>query len=160
MLVVCPFTEIQSATSDALDASGFAWEARYVGDSDESYWALLSELWAGDEDLAIVEHDIVIAPETLREFDECPSVWCSAPYPYFVGLYAGLGCTRLRARVRRVVPNILDEVARMSNSQHTPKHWCVLDGFLQAQMRTYGFTPHLHAPVEHLGDLRPSHGCQ
>ena len=160
MQVIVPFVEIQPATKQALDASGWPWEGRYVGDSDSAYWELLKELWTPEHDLCIGEHDIVIGHDTLALLEACPEPWCAASYR-FLGRdgYTGLGCVRFRAELIAKVPGLLDEVAEMSSGPlHPKRHWCSLDSFLQVRLRGHGFNVCVHPPVQHLHEW-PSHGC-
>lgn len=160
MRVVCPFTTLRPQTAEALDASGYPWEPVDVSGSDEDYWELLYDLWAARQDFCIVEHDIIIAPGILAEFESCPELWCVSPYPYMHGgEYAGLGCVRFRAEVMNVMPRLMDDVATRTNTKHPSKHWCTLDAWIQEKLYGQRFSPHRHAPSEHLDSLRPTHLC-
>lgn len=111
MRVVCPFTRISPETRDALDASGYLWEARDVSGSDTAYWDLLAGLWAAGEAFAVVEHDVIPAPGALASLETCPADWCSSPYPYFVGMYPGLGCARFGDGIMARHPDLMTVVA-------------------------------------------------
>lgn len=160
MLVVCPFTEIHPMTSEALDASGWPWEKRYVGDSDSAYWELLKELWTPTHDLCVVEHDIVVKRDTIALFEICPEPWCAAPYNFLGrGSYMGLGCVRFRSELIAKTPELIDQVGEMeSGPLHPKRHWCSLDSFLQTRLRWLGFKVCEHPPVQHMHEW-PSHGC-
>lgn len=162
MRVVLPYVEGHtelSKVTEALKASGFTWEAIEVSADDEVYFDVISALWGRDQDFCIVEHDIVIGPGTLQRFETCENLWCACPYPYLRGYYAGLGCARFREELMLAVPNLMAEVAQMSNKRHPPRHWCTVDGFMQQCLLGHGFHMCQHEPVETLGVLTPSHGC-
>ena len=163
MKVVLPWTDINPSTIDALASTGWQWESPYVGSSDTSYWQLLSRLWTGGESFVIVEQDIVVRPDTLDGFDECPSQWCGAPYPYFVGRYVGLGCMKFSADLLRQHPFVMAQVGQMYDDTHPPKHWCRLDGWLQIVLQMAQVPRcQLHEPVGHRDNgasLLPTHGC-
>jgi hypothetical protein len=159
MRVYCPCTAITPATRAALDASGYRWEPRDVSASDGAYWALLAELWAAGEEFAVVEHDVVPSPSALASFEACGNDWCSCPYPYLAGTYAGLGCTRFRAAIMSRHPDLMDVVATMSNDAHEPKFWCTLDGFMQIILRGRGERQCTAHPEAGHPSHSPAHGC-
>jgi len=157
MRVVVPFTKIADETREALDASGYPWEAIDVSDSLTAYWELLSDLWGFQSDLCIVEHDIVVGPDTLKSFDECPNLWCGSPYPYLSGTYAGLGCTRFRAAFMVDLPTAVEIAGRREYPNHGQFHWCVLDDSLKRVFAEHKKTMCMHLPVDHVGDQMPTH---
>lgn len=159
MRVVLPYTTLTPEVTRALDAAEMDWDGVDVSDSDEAYWELLDDLWSYGQDFAIVEHDVVVNPGTLKSFEECPEMWCAAPYPYFVGTYTGLGCVRFRSEAMRTVPGLFGEVASKSDTKHPSKHWCALDSRIQAILQRQGLSVCRHDPVLHLGDNKPTHGC-
>ena len=161
MRVVLAYTMLVPEVTRALDASEVDWEGVDVSDSDEAYWELLDDLWNYGQDFAIIEHDIVVSPGTLKSFEECPEPWCAARYPYLRGFYAGLGCVRFRSSMMQAAPHLMDEVALLHNATHAPKHYCTLDAWIQRQAREHGLgTACLdHGKVDHLGDQWPRHGC-
>lgn len=159
-----PYIHADPRVRNAAKAHPDDWdEVRWnVGLSDTSYFEAMSLYWRPGSGfgLAVVEHDVVVNPSTFFEFDACPNLWCAAPYPYFVGMHAGLGCVRFHAELITAVPNLFDQIAGVSTPDHPPKHWCSMDGIMARQLMGLGYRQCLHPPVEHLGDLRPSHGCQ
>ena len=162
MRVIMPFTERVQEVTDALDATGYAYDAIDVSATDTSYFKLVRELWVMGDGWINVEHDIIPRATTFKEFEECPHAWCAAPYPYVVtGLYAGLGCSKITKQVIKRHPNIMDRVWAITDDTHLIHgHWCRLDGWLRALLEQEGETMHLHLPpIEHLGDNYPSHGC-
>jgi len=159
MRVICPYTRISPATREALDSSGYAWEPHDVSGSDDAYWGVLAGLWAAGEDFAVVEHDIIPAPGALASFEACAHGWCSCPYPYLAGTYAGLGCTRFRAGLIARQPDLMDVVATMSNDSHPPKSWCTLDAWIQVVLRQRGENMCTAHPEAGHPSRSPSHGC-
>jgi hypothetical protein len=160
MRVLLPYTELQSEVTEALDASGFPWEAIDVSDSEEAYFEVLHDMWSFGEAFAVVEHDIVIDPEkSLQGFVECPEPWCACYYPYLRGLYTGLGCVRFSKALVNAVPGLMDEVSIQSSRHHPPKHWCSIDGWMQFRLAAHNYRICRHGPVTNLGETIPSHGC-
>ena len=159
MRVVVPFTDLRPETVEALDASGYPWEAVSVKFSDYAYFELVAQLWREQQDFGIVEHDIKVGSDTLSGMETCVELWCAAPYPYLNGTYAGLGCARFRSQLMVEIPELMDEVALMGNDDHPPRHWCVVDGFMQIRLALRGYSSHRHGEVVNLGGLRPAHGC-
>jgi hypothetical protein len=80
MRVVVLYTKISAKTVVALNRSGYEFERVKVSDSNEAYWEVLADLWGYGEDFCIVEHDIVVGPDTLREIYACPEPWCVCSY--------------------------------------------------------------------------------
>lgn len=160
MRVVVPYTHIAAATASALTATDWPIEASYVGASYEAYWELLAGLWQDGETFAIVEHDIVVRPDTLDALQDCPHEWCSYGAPYYNGVYHGMGCVKFSAGLIARHPRALEQVAEYSDADHPPKHWCRLDAWLQGRVLV---SEYRHRHEEVLGhskaDLLPSHGC-
>lgn len=145
------FAAIRAAGADPFDVC-------LVDDTD--YWCLLAELWSKGHGFAVVEHDVVIAPDTLDRFDACSNDWCAQRYEYFVGPYAGLGCMRFSAALIARNPDALRRVATMSDPTHPARHWCRLDAWLQQVLSAARETLCIHeGTLEHLGGTVPSHGC-
>jgi hypothetical protein len=164
-----PRREVSDALHDAVQAAiGFgahlAVERIETGD-DEAYWRALRQAWLGcleaEEDLVVVEQDIRVARYALCDLIRCSAHWCAAPYPYFVGLYAGLGCAKFGAALIGRHPDLWDAVGTMSNPRHPQKHWCTLDAWAQQVLQNRGERVHRdhHPPAEHLSDGWPTHGC-
>lgn len=158
MRVVVPFTSLRPETAAALSASGFPHEPVEVDDGD-GYHRLLSGLWAAGESFAIVEQDIVVGPGTLPDLAACPRDWCSCPYPYMNGLYAGLGCARFRESVIARHADLMDVVAGMSDEGHPPKHWCRQDGYMRAVLMQRGERQCTAHPEVGHSSRSPAHGC-
>ena len=58
-----------------------------VGVDDEAYYRLLASLWHDAQDFIILEHDHVLPPNAITDFEKCPELWCAHPY----WLYGGWG---------------------------------------------------------------------
>ena len=162
MKVYVPFTEVHKDTLAALVASKCDYELVRVSGSDEAYWELLSDLWAKRETFTIVEHDVVIRPDTIDELANCSFDWCAFPIPYLSSTHIGMGCVKFGVSLMQRFPDALDRVAPISDAKHPPKHWCRLDAWLQTRILPMQ-ERHNHTTV--LGHIRsgdtisPSHGC-
>jgi hypothetical protein len=163
--VIVPYTHIAPGVAEALDATKWQWTGIDVSGSDENYWRVLQTLWQSGETFCIVEHDVLLRPNTLTELDLCESAWCAFPVPYMGGGYAGMACVKFGASLIAACPDALDRVAPLSDASHPPRHWCRLDSWLQyGILPTTGFSRHVHdPPLGHFrpdgGEPWPSHGC-
>lgn len=160
MRVILPFTKRIAKVTAALALSGYKYEPIDVSESQFRYYHVIKELWDAGETFCTVEHDIVIRPDTLASFDDCPSDWDVAPYNYPLmpgGLYAGLGCCKISDRLIARNPDAMEKVGQMSDKSHKAKSWCRVDGWLKQVLVEAGERPHAHDQVEHLGDGWPSH---
>lgn len=160
MKVYVPYTNLAEGVVSALEASGYAYTPVWVGGDSTDYWSLLSDCWSNGETFAIVEHDIVVRPESLAELDTCPYEWCSFGAPYFCGVYHGLGCVKFTANLIARHPNALDKVAAYHDEGHPSKHWCRLDAWLQDRVLASEYRHRHETVLEHAKkELVPSHGC-
>ena len=165
MTIVLPFTKIKPGVRKALKATGRNWEEIDVSESDEAYWELISSLWREAQDFAVVEHDVIVRPDTFDEFENCQGDWCAFQIPYLHGYYPGMGCVRFRAGLMRAYPSLLDQVAAMSNEKHPRRHWCVVDGFMRFILTERLMVSQCvhQPPVGHYRTYKthpqPSHGC-
>ncbi len=121
-------------------------ELVFVGDDDYAYARLVEALWG--ESFILVEHDIVVGPDTLRELIDCPEPWCGFPYleEPASNPVTGLGCTKLDARLMDVPPWDM-----------TPT-WGNVDASLIGRIRDErGNVEHRHGPaLDHLNPrVRP-----
>ena len=162
--VVCPFTAIKPGVAEALDATGIAWEAIDVSGSDSSYWELLDSLWTAGETFIVVEHDVIVRPDTLDYLRYCPqSDVCTYPIPYFWSPQAvGMACNKFGSTFIARHPDLMAQAAEMSDEQHPPKHWCRQDQWIQTLIRPEVYHVHL-PPLAHYREpgksLTSSHGC-
>ncbi len=166
MRVILPYTHLIPEVVAALAETNHIWQPWDVSYNDYAYWQLLSELWLRRETFCIVEQDVIVRPDTLKELEDCPESWCSFPVPYLGGEYYGLACTKFDTRIIDAVPDALNEVGRRSvGENHPAKHWCTIDYWLQyVILPQTGIARHYHTPA--LGHYRedglppyPSHGC-
>lgn len=161
LIVYLPFTAVAPGVREALRATQHPYREVYVGMRDTAYWELLSGLWSKGQTFAIVEHDIVVQPDSLKELEECPWDWCSFGAPYFRGVYHGLGCIKFGTELIKRHPGALEQVAAYPpDDKHPPKHWCRIDTYLQRALS--GEYHHRHeAVLTHVKDekLLPTHGC-
>jgi hypothetical protein len=166
--VVMPYTRLRNEVVQALAG----WDVVFVdvSGSDEAYWELLARLWAKGTGFILIEHDILVRPDTLDELVNCERPWCSFQVPYVGRLYAGLSCAKFTAALIARYPDALDRIAELEDEDHRPKHWCRLDSWLQAYvLNPGGETMHVHGPpLEHVRDeaspaapwaIGPAHGC-
>jgi hypothetical protein len=164
--VVVPFVQIAPGVREALAATGHEWEELYVGDSDESYFNLLSGLWTGGEGFIVIEHDVIVRPDTLDELVNCECSWGCFPVPYLGGAYAGMACVKFAGWLTQQYPDAMQQVGTMSNADHLPKHFCTIDSWLQMRVLPgFGLRRHEHGPVlghyrTYVGSPWPTHGCR
>lgn len=163
--VICPTvgatdSRVVTALECAADRAGAALYFHALDPGvDRDYFDLLSAYWRSGETFCIVEHDIVVRPEALVEFEECPERWCAAPYRYVGSTHYGLGCVRFDGSLLAAHPDVMDRVAVMCDPSHPPRHWCRLDAWISAVLYDRGERRDGHAGmVEHLNQ-GVSHGC-
>jgi hypothetical protein len=114
------------------------------------------------EPFIVVEHDIVVRPETLRELRDCPEDWCSMPYPYLNEAEAwGMGCVKFSDRLIVRNPWIFQQFENDGDSLHPPRHWCRLDAHIWAALTENGEHRHDHPgpALGHVGGGTVAHGC-
>lgn len=157
--VILPYTKLDDQVVGAIVDSGYEPELCDVSASDESYWDLLHGLWAGKEDFCIVEHDIKVNDDTLHLMRQCSSLWCACSYRYLRGKHVGLGCARFRKELMVLYPEAMNVIAEWTHPSHAAKHWCTLDHYLHCFLDNKDVLLHRHAEVEHLGSIKPAHGC-
>jgi hypothetical protein len=156
MKIVVPYTNLRPETQLALEATGRRFVRAKVGD-DDRYWQLLRSLWAAGKDFAVVEHDIIVSPDTFDIFDGCPSEWCVAPYPFRHRLCSGLGCTRFRGSLLLRFPEVMLEVEKRSHPAYLgQRNWRSLDACIRDLLWERDVVRCRHDPVGHVGE----HGCE
>ena len=165
--VLVPFTSLRAETVVALSNSDIPYEmvARPILD-DEGYFFALAEAWTPTpehmaEPFILVEHDIVVRPETLRELRDCPEDWCAAPYPYLDKPEAwGMGCVKFSDRLIVRNPWIFRQFANDGDDLHPPRHWCSLDFHIWTALTENGEKRHDHQGLlGHVGGTTSAHGC-
>lgn len=158
--IAVPFTDLKAQTVVALNGQ----EVRYAPMlNDESYWELLRDLWQIGKSFIVVEHDIVVNESTIDELRLCDSDWCAMPFPYRGEERAySLACTKFSSALIRRHPDLMDYVAGLYDSTHSPRHWCRLDAWIWEALTTAGEKRCEHSrsePVGHIGAQFPKHGC-
>jgi hypothetical protein len=167
--IVQPYTRLRPEVVQALTG----WDVAFVdvSGSDEAYWQLLADLWSKAQTFVIVEHDILVRPDSLDELVECHEPWCSFQVPYVGRLYAGLSCAKFSAGLIARYPDALDIVGEIDEPpEHPRRHWCRLDSWLQSHvLNPGGEIMHVHGPpLGHLRDdavpsapwaIGPAHDC-
>jgi hypothetical protein len=159
-------------------------EQVYVGGHLTDYWDGIASRW-GTDDLMIVEHDIVIHDDVVRQFEECPAPWCLFPYWHSAWLEQSLGCTRFRKELATLVsPQEIQEECwascwecnpglvspgikdmrdlrgwREKNPSEVLGCWRHLDGKIHWALTHRGMKPCVHTPVvSHLNHPLPGPG--
>ena len=172
MRVIWPYTDASTEESyRAVMACGYTVETFDMSNDDTAYGRLLEELWADAETFMVVEHDIVIATTTVREFDECEEEWCSAPYTYFdqpvTTSGGGLGCTKFDKTLMARWPSMMRSANQLPCVGHPNGHWCTRDLAIYTLLRQGGnFASQYparrhqtHTEVHHRAG-KCSHGCK
>ena len=165
--VLVPFTALRAETIVALGNSDIDYEmvARPITD-DQGYFHALSEAWTPTQDhypepFIVVEHDIMVRPETLRELRDCPEDWCAAPYPYLNEDEAwGMGCVKFTDRLIVRNHRMFDAIG-YGDSLHPPRHWCAMDARIWKYLTERGEERHDHPgpALGHVGGRTITHGC-
>ena len=145
MKLVIPYTTLHPLVPKVLRDYGFS--PRFVHlPENNSYWALLSALWAEQEDVIIVEHDVVPGPESLPELIACAKPWCAFSYlrqitpdRSSVGDYFGFGCVKFSRELMVKLPDAF--------SQMTDHHWSKLDSQFEWYTYQNSVRPHHHRPA-------------
>jgi hypothetical protein len=172
VIVVYPYTTPTTESLQALKMYAPTAVRYDVSEDDFAYGRLLEVHWALGVDFMVIEHDIVIGPNTVREFEQCPEEWCSAGYTYFDKPVngtpgGGLGCTKFGAQLLQRWPTLMVEANHLACQGHSDGHWCTRDLAIWSLLRQGGMSAsqypakrhETHTEVGH----RPgpcSHGCK
>lgn len=160
MQAICPYTRIHPRVRESLRSERLVFV--HLG-TDDSYWGLLSRLWARAEPFILVEHDIEVHPRALPELEACSEPWCLFPFSRLLpgphsswdgeGWSAGiplldksLGCVRWSVELMTGEPDVMEVVGTMSCGGSPPKHWCRLDDAIAQVLERRGYHPHIHHP--------------
>jgi hypothetical protein len=138
MKIVVPYVTLHPVTRHCLESEKL--DAEYVQmQDDDDYRRLMQRLWRENKPVVIVEHDIAPWPGAIRELWECPCAWGAYSYKIDggIGIYHGLGCTKLTPRLMAAVPKIWDR----------PEPWHLLDQIMFFAARNEGWEPHHHRPA-------------
>ena len=101
--------------------------------SQFAYWYLVESLWTEGKPFTLVEHDVVVRPDTISELDTCPHPWCAFKVTTGEGWVATFGCVRFHPSGHFPVPD--------------PTRWQDLDWTLEAALVKAGWVKHLHEPI-------------
>lgn len=166
MKIVTVYTPgaLRDETADALrlNIAGrpaeLAWRQIAMGD-DRLYGYALALEWercfAKDDGLAIVEPDIVVRPDVIDAFLDCPEPYCAFPYALLTDVMPALGCTRFSPEFIAKYPTL------MRDAVSTRVGFRQFDIVVQRHLLVakFGEQPHVHLPpVVHLNpdkQLRP-----
>lgn len=124
-----------------------------------AYWRTMLEHWVPDDDLIVVEHDVVLRPDVLVQFDECPEPWCVFGYADMCHeacreAWANmLGCTRFRKELIAAVPDAVSSIPEDRRGWHNlcdeiagDKVAGIPTELRPSSLRAAGFTHHWHSP--------------
>lgn len=117
-----------------------------IGPEAKDFYAReLEKRWDGTDDLMLVEQDKEIGPNTLRDMDGCPELWCGYTYwmypePHTALSIGGFGAARFSSRVREMV-----SVAEFEG--HFQKG--IDRRFYDIVKERYGVVMHIHGHILH-----------
>jgi len=115
-----------------------------VSGDDHAYWRLVRDLWTKGEPFILVEHDVLVEPDTIANLSECSGPWCAyAIHSVDIGTgqpwVATFGCVRFCPSG----PWPLFE----------PVEWTWLDMATEEALHELDWTKHVHEPM--LATLNP-----
>lgn len=147
--------EVVPVVEREADACGWGISLFDVSGSQYDYWALVRQMWAGEETFAIVEQDVVPPYGFLAGFEACEKEWCVHDYVVhgaLIGSYYGhpgaFGCVRFRRRLLERHPEVVETLDYRT--------WSLLDGVIGEALRSRGEHEHEHEPpARHLHDYGP-----
>jgi len=128
--IVVPWTREHLECREALEA--FHPEYVNVASDDLAYWRLVRDLWVAGEPFTLVEHDVLVTPETLPALDACPERFCSYSVWMGEGSVAAFGCVRFRPVGAWPVE---------------PFEWRRLDVETEYALTRLGWQKHVHYPT-------------
>lgn len=136
------------------DSEQYGWRVHVepLGFKTDAYWRSLCRWWEScaksRKDLMLVEHDVVVHDDVLRQLDECPEPLCAFTYWLGNAYGYGLGCTRFRGSLARLHPDAVERAGRLTNDGlPMVGHWKRMD----TRMWQVLGKPHVHEPpVKHL----------
>lgn len=153
MRLLVPHTRLHPDTDAALTAHAPAAIRNVIGPELDAYWWWWAEQWDRcgwlGRALAVIEQDIVIGPEVVPRFTECPEPWCVHPFPGPAGklLDRSMGCVRWSAELIRLHPDVPDVVGLVDDGDGVgPRDWRRLDIRVAQVLTDRGYTPHQHQP--------------
>lgn len=148
VLVVVPYVDgmLRRDTVEAVESSGLRnLLVRLPGRDIGAYGRLFAHLWAGPDDLILVEQDVAPKPGQLATLAGCGHDWCGYSYDYD-GIPASrvLGCTRLAYRMRAAWPTMGLEAAVICDDRPRPCPWWSMDQRLAHMLLGHGLEWHVH----------------
>lgn len=129
------------------------WE---MGTDVTAYWQLVTQLWADQESFLLIEHDIEITAQAIRQARHCDCWWSVTPYTGpGIGpaeprtLLGALGCTRFRAPLLKAFPTLMGVVGDVDDATGgiIKRDYRRLDTRMLGALRDRGYEPHLHWPT-------------
>src|ERR1035437_5239042 len=135
--LVVPYTQLRPETRAALEGA----DATFVDISDrnDSYYWLLQAFWHRQEGVMVVEHDIVVNPDTIASLRACTEDWCGCPYQVGINIGSWLGCTKFSPKFMARHPDVFDQMERTD--------WDAIDGQLLPYLRQHSERQHIHWPA-------------
>jgi hypothetical protein len=142
-MLVVPALSPECAAASALRAENLA-PVVVVLDDDQAYGRLLTELWASNEDVIIIEHDVIPWPGAVKRLASCPEPYCAHQYLIAGQLGGTLGCVKFSSDLTAAHPDVPEA--------WTGGHWGTVDIKLTNALWDRGIrAPHRHQPpVAHL----------
>jgi hypothetical protein len=139
--VIYPHVTRFDEAVDALEDSGFAWEAVALDPEDnEAYYRLLADLWRSGDDFLICEQDMVPPPGAIKALDECDCEWGGNAYWLYGGFGVWMGVTRFRGELTRRHPDLMETIVS--------RDWHALDSAIINHLRLLGYKDaHWHWPA-------------
>ena len=144
MTVLYCYTKIHERALEALASDEFEIALTNTSGDEFTYWRALSRWW-GFDDLIIIEHDIVVNPDTIESLYVCNEDWCVYTYPiwdngWHTDITAALGCTKFSVNLQEQFPSLEPPVPWHHIEWITKPFWDA------------GVRPHVHGTVQHLHD--------
>ena len=126
-----------------------------VSGSLRAYSELLCRVWADGKRTLIVEHDIEIGPDTVRQAMRCPRPWCVWPYNgpgWEAGgmLRTSTGCAKFSGAMMRAEPDLMEVASHRGSNPLEAGDWHRMDVCILDTLHERGYAdPHWHPPVIH-----------
>lgn len=148
-LVTVPYVEGMLNVLTHIAVSAEAPKASFVlldHQDDTAYPRLLADLWAEEEDFALVEQDVEPPEGWLQEFDECDQPWCIRGPKGRPGL-DWMGCVRYRRKLMKKHPDLAWRAMSISDDGDTAWTWRKIDVRMARVLRSEHVAPCFHTPL-------------
>jgi hypothetical protein len=122
-VIYVPFTFIHPPTWEALERAAVPVPVNEY----DGYLMYFRERWKDEVDFTNVEHDVIVQPGQLEQFDMCPGEWCVVPE---LGGSPSLSLARFRAGFIEANPRIWGDEWVLPSGQG--RSWTWLDSHLIA----------------------------